>query len=360
MAQTNACKVLFMASASSESIQMAIGHAGAIDALVDTMKEFHDDSIVLEGCLLALSNICIPEENLVYAVEGEMIELTVNAMSQNVENCGLQEHGCSVLANLAVHGDARPKITDCGGCDAVGGSMVVYPMDVAVQSQALVALRNLCVKDDENKVRLANAGAIDVVIQAMQHHRDDAQIQSRGSWVLGIIGSNEDNKLYIGENGGLDVIVRSMWVHAQDMVVQEKACRALWTLSVPPQNRHTMVEVDGIAAIIAAMQNHAENPIIQERGCGTMCNLAANDDKFKVQIVDEGALEVIVMAMVLHGEDDNINERAVALLHKLCMVPENISCMVAANVSPMMAVVADSFPECQEKASYVLTQLQEA
>ena len=43
MAQTNACKVLFIASAASESLQTAIGNAGGIEALVDAMKEFDDD-----------------------------------------------------------------------------------------------------------------------------------------------------------------------------------------------------------------------------------------------------------------------------------------------------------------------------
>jgi len=357
MAQTNACKVLFIASASGEDLQIAIGHAGGIEALVDAMREFDDDVIVLEGCLLALSNLCIPEENLNYALEGELIELAVNAMSKNVENCGLQEHGCAVLANLAVQMEAQRRIRNCGGCDTVVVSMVVNPMDIGVQCQALVALRNLCVRDEENKVVLANAGAIDVVIQAMQNHRDDATIQGAGSWVLGIIGMNEDNKIYIGEHGGAQVIVRSMWVHADDTGVQEKACRALWTLSVHPQNRFTILEVDAIPAIVAAMQNHAAEPNIQERGCGVLCNMAANDDELKIQIVEDGALDVIVMAMVLHGENEMIQERAVALLCKLC-IPENIERMVNSNVSPMMAVVAVNFPELQEKASYVLTQLQ--
>ena len=49
MAQTNACKVLFIASATSEELQIAIGEAGGIAALVDAMKEFGDDTIVLEG-----------------------------------------------------------------------------------------------------------------------------------------------------------------------------------------------------------------------------------------------------------------------------------------------------------------------
>eukprot|EP00571_Detonula_confervacea_P008566 CAMPEP_0172315142 /NCGR_PEP_ID=MMETSP1058-20130122/24199_1 /TAXON_ID=83371 /ORGANISM="Detonula confervacea, Strain CCMP 353" /LENGTH=686 /DNA_ID=CAMNT_0013029155 /DNA_START=30 /DNA_END=2090 /DNA_ORIENTATION=+ len=360
MAQTNACKVLFIASASGEDLQMAIGNAGGFEALVDAMKEFESDVIVVEGCLLALSNLCIPEENILsYALPGELIELTVNAMSQNVENCGLQEHGCAILANLAMHDDARGRIRDCGGCDTVVVSMVVNPMDGGVQQQALVALRNLCVQDDENKVLLANAGAIDVVIQAMLNHRDDVQIQFRGSWVLGIIGVNEDNKLYIGENGGVDVIVRSMFVYPNDLGIQEKACRALWTLSVNHQNRYSIVKAEAIPAIVVAMQKHASVPEIQERGCGVLCNLVANDDNIKIQIVDEGALDVIVMAMVLHGENEKIQERAVALLYKLC-IPENVSRMINANVSPMMAVVAETFPDCEEKASYVLTQLEES
>ena len=122
-------------------------------------------------------------------------------------------------------------------------------------------------------------------------------------------------------------------------------------------NRDSIMEVDAIPAIIAAMKNHASEPDIQERGCGVLCNLVSNDDDIKVQVVDEGALEAVVMAMVLHGENSNVQEWAVNILYKLC-IPENIGKMVEANVSPMMAVVAESFPDCRKKATYVLNQLQ--
>ena len=88
MAQTNACKVLFLAAASGDKpLQIAIGFAGGVEGAVDAMKEFEDDDIVMEGCLLALSNLCIPEENVQYALEGELIELAAAAMAKNVENC---------------------------------------------------------------------------------------------------------------------------------------------------------------------------------------------------------------------------------------------------------------------------------
>ncbi|KAL3794129.1 hypothetical protein HJC23_012836 [Cyclotella cryptica] len=354
MAQTNACKVLFLAGAAGEEQhQVAMGSAGAVEALGDAMREFEDDMIVLEGCLLALSNLCIPEENLSYFLEANLIKMTVEIMGRSVENCGLQEHGCAVLANLALHHKARRRIREAGGCDTIVVSMVVNPMDVELQSQALVALRNLCAKDEENRILLACAGAIDAVIGAMQCHRNDAKIQGLGSWVLSILGSNNDNKLYIGENGGIDVIVRSMWVHPDDAGVQEKALRALWTLSVEKALRWPIVEVNSIAAVVAAMQTHPEDASVQEKGCGVLTNLAATTTKLKVQIVQEGALDVAVMAMVLHGDNEVLNERAVSLIKKLC-VSDNVEAMMAANVSPMMTMVSETFASCQEKAKLIL------
>lgn len=356
MAQTAACKVLFIASSYGEALQIAMADAGCIEALVDAMHDFEDDIVVLEGCLLALSNLLLPENNVGYALDVKLVELTVNAMSKNVDVSGLQEHGCAVLANLAVHERARGLIRDCGGCDAIVVSMVVNPMDVGVQSQALVAVRNLCVKNEESRVLLAKFGVIDVIIQVMRDHKDDPIVQASGSWTLSIIGVNEDNRAYMGENSGIDVVVQSMRNHANDLVVLEKACRALWTISVHPRNKSPMVDAGAIHVIVDTMRSHVSHHSIQERGCGILCNMAANNDSVKVQVVNVGALEVIVMAMVLHGENETVQERAVALLHTLC-IPENIKSMVDANVSPMMAI-ATSIPKCEQKASYVLTQLE--
>jgi hypothetical protein len=302
--------------------------------------------------------LCIPEENLNAIFQGNLIEAVVGVMSTSVENCGLQEHGCAVLANLALHDRARRHIRDAGGCDTIVVSMVVNPMDVEVQSQALVALRNLCAKDEENRVLFANAGAIDAVIGAMQCHRNDSRIQERGSWVLSILGANDDNKLYIGENGGIDVIVRSMCVHPDDAGVQEKALRALWTLSVEKELRWPIVEVNTISATVAAMQAHSDDAAVQEKGCGILTNLAATSTKLKIQIVKEGLLEVAVMAMVLHGENEILTERAVSLIKKLC-ITENVDAMMMANIAPMMTMVAETFPSCREKAIMILNFLGE-
>lgn len=356
-AQTGACKVLFVASVDNYENQLAIADAGGIDAIADAMIEFADDDVVLEGALLALSNVCVPRENVRNILDANLIELTVGAMNGSVENCGVQEHGAAVMANLAAHDEARDRITESGGCNAIVVSMVVNPNDVAVQIQALHAISNLCVSDDDKKINLADAGGIDAVIGAMQYHRDDPHIQEYGSWALSVLGMNEDNKSYIGREGGADVIVRSMWVHPDNPEVQERGCRALWTLSVDPANKKTMVDTGAISAVVSAMSNHADDCSIQEKGCGVLANLAANDDNLKVRIVEEEALDVVVMGMVLHGENELLQHRACSLLRKLC-IPQNVEPMIVSNISALLVVMVDNFPDLSEKAQFVLDQLE--
>jgi len=106
------------------------------------------------------------------------------------------------------------------------------------------------------------------------------------------------------------------------------------------------------------MLAHSEDAAVQEKACGILTNLAATSTKLKVQIVKEGALEATVMAMVLHGENLVLTERAVSLIKKLC-ISDNTEAMMRENISPMMTVVAETFPSCREKANMILNFLGE-
>lgn len=48
--------------------------------------------------------------------------------------------------------------------------------------------------------------------------------------------------------------------------------------------------------MVWSIRHYASEATIQIRGCGV--HMAANDENIKIQILDDGALEVVVMAMV--------------------------------------------------------------
>jgi hypothetical protein len=360
MAQVNACKVIFIACMNGENEQLAIAKAGAMKSLQNAIKTFSDDPIVLEGCLLALSNLCVVEENIAYMLDGDLIEQVINTMNEHVDNGGLQEHGCAVLALLARNDEARKRISNGGGFDTIVISMVVNPDDVEVQGQALTAVRAFCEIDDESAVLLAKSGAIDAVLEAMKAYPDLHQMQEIGRDALRFLGINEENNRLVGENGAAcEVVIKSMWSHSEDVAVQEEAIEALTVLSEHPNNIRVILEAGGIAAVLAAMQTHASVPDIQIKGCAMLSNLASDDDITKVKIVDEDVLHVVVMAMVLHSDNKEIQERAVILLRKLC-IKENMQRMITANVSPVITVAAEILPSCIEETSYIVAQLENA
>jgi hypothetical protein len=359
MAQVNACKVIFIACLNGENEQLAIAKAGVTVSLQNAIKSFSDDPIVLEGCLLALSSLCVATENIACLLEGDLIDQVINLMNLYVDNCGLQEHGCAILGLLARNDEARRRICNGGGFDTIVISMVVNPDDVEVQGQALTAVRAFCEIDDESKILLANSGAIDAVLDAMKAHPDLHQIQEIGCDVLSFLGMNDDNNRLMGENGTCDVVIKSMWSHSDNVAVQEKAIEALTVLSEHQNNIPVILQAGGIAAVLSAMQTHASISDIQILGCAILSNFASDDDLTKVKIVNDDALDIIVMAMVLHSDNKEIQERAVILLRKLC-IKENMQRMIAANVSPVITVAAETLPSCFEETSYIVAQLENA
>ena len=325
MAQVNACKVIFIACLNGDNEQLAIAKAGATKSLHNAMKTFSEDTIVLEGCLLAMRNLCPAEENISYMLDGDLIHEIFATMNVHVDNAGLQEHGCAILGLLARSEEARKIIGSCGGFDTIVISTAVNPDDVEVQLQALNAVRAFCAIDDECKVLLTKSGAIDAVLEAMKNHPELHEVQEIGCAALSVLGIDDANRI-------CEIVVRSMWSHSDDVAVQEKAIEALTVFSEHPSNIPVILEAGGIEAVLAAMQTHASISDIQIKGCAILSNFAF-DDSTKVKIVDKDALDILVMAMVLHSDNEEIQKRSVILLRKLC-IKENVERMIAANVSP--------------------------
>eukprot|EP00985_Skeletonema_marinoi_P016436 scaffold8842_cov130-Skeletonema_marinoi.AAC.1 len=189
----------------------------------------------------------------------------------------------------------------------------------------------------------------------MKAHPDLNRVHEIGCDVIRLLslGRNDDNYRLLGENGAYTVVVRSMWSHSQNIAIQERAVEALAVLSEHSNNVPVILDAGGIEAVLAAMHTFAESPHVQIKGCAMLSNFASAVDSIKVKIVDEGALDVIVMAMVLHSDNEEIQVRAVILLRKLC-IKENVQRMITANISPVITVVEETLGDkLHEETSYI-------
>jgi len=328
--------------------------AGILDSILPVMEANIEDAGFQEQAISALSNLSAAKDNFKLLLERDVLNCIINAMNQHTGNMNVQIKACTAITNLASHGcKLKANAMDSGAGEAVVIAMVMNPNDINFLAKALRALRNLTANSDENRAEVANAGGVDSVISAMQVHRDEAEIQEESVWTLANLATINESKEVIGDCGGIDVIVRTLWVHSEHHGCLEKALRALFNLSTDEHNAAIAIEVGGIPAIVSCMQGNELTAEVQEMGLAVLYNLAAQSDENKMRIVDEEALDAIVLSMVLHPDDAMVNERACLLLKILC-IPDNYKPMLAANIIELVSVAGGKFPECKDSQDYII------
>ena len=88
--------------------------------------------------------------------------------------------GVLVLWNLSVNADNQVKIAAAGGIESILNAMKQYAQHESVQKQGCGALWNLAANAD-NKVKIAAAGGIESILNAMKQHAQHESVQ-KGVW----------------------------------------------------------------------------------------------------------------------------------------------------------------------------------
>ena len=398
------CRAILNLSSSRAQVQNIFIQAGAPDVIRQAMKRYlKRGEEFLEQAIATLSILSfnhLSADSLVGKGE-DAIEAIVTAMGYYPGHTGIQRKGCEALATLATHGDSirRLRIMDKEAGNAiVFNAMAMHSEDFVVQKWALSAVRNLCLDCEENQTEFLELGVVDPILTAMKKHRIVAGLQEAGAGAISILaGNNVETKKVIEENGGIVLILRAILDHSN---VSKERCsyvRGLMTLALDsyngnnPESRTSKdnIKASGVIdavlnaidapqeeskrsklslaidAVIIAMETHEDNSAVQEIGCAVLCGLAdliddditTNADQTKMDIVDEGALDAINMAMVLHKHDAHVQERACMLL--LCLaIEENYAAILAAIGTHLLEDAAKDFPgRCQELANKLIQML---
>mmetsp|Transcript_10235 Transcript_10235/g.14920 ORF Transcript_10235/g.14920 Transcript_10235/m.14920 type:complete len:237 (+) Transcript_10235:1-711(+) len=229
--------------------------------------------------------------------------------------------------------------------------------DVKFVKLALNAIRALARDSPENKQSIAESGAIDSIVSAMQKHRDDPMIQAAAAWTLGEIALSPDPAVLVAESGGIDVIARAIYVHAGSKSVIKRSCSALDSLSVPNVNRALMVEIGVLAAIVHTMHHNPDIVSVQKQCYRVLSTLAEKRlDVIKKKIVDHEALDSIAMTMVINGENEELQKIACILLCNLAC-DATFESLLAAGAPELMKAAAGRFSVCRESADYMMMML---
>ncbi|KAG5124792.1 hypothetical protein JHK82_031529 [Glycine max] len=277
------------------------------------------------------------------AIETQVRNLVEGLKSSDVDT---QKEATAELRLLAKHNmDNRIAIANCGAINVLVD--LLQSTDTTIQENAVTALLNLSINDN-NKTAIANAGAIEPLIHVLKTGSPEAKENSAATlFSLSVI---EENKIFIGRSGAIGPLVELLGSGTPRG--KKDAATALFNLSIFHENKNWIVQAGAVRHLVDLMDPAAG---MVDKAVAVLANLATIPEG-RNAIGDEGGIPVLVEVVEL-GSARGKENAAAALLH-LCLHSTKFLGKVLQQgaVPPLVALSQSGTPRAKEKAQALLNQ----
>lgn len=273
------------------------------------------------------------------------IEAQVRKLIEDLNNSSIDTQRDAVyeLRLLAKHNmDNRMVIANCGAISLLVN--LLYSEDAKIQEHAVTALLNLSINDN-NKTAIANAEAIGPLIHVLETGSPEAKENSAATlFSLSVI---EDNKIRIGRSGAIGPLVDLLGNGTPRG--KKDAATALFNLSIYHENKARIVQAGAVRHLVELMDPAAG---MVDKAVAVLANLATIPEG-RAAIGQENGIPVLVEVVELGSARGK--ENAAAALLQLCTNSNRFCNMVLQEgaVPPLVALSQSGTPRAKEKVLLV-------
>ncbi|KAE8713372.1 protease Do-like 7-like [Hibiscus syriacus] len=236
-------------------------------------------------------------------------------------------------------------------------SMIRVDSPESHHESVLLALLNLAVKDEKNKISIVEAGALEAIIRFLQS--DNLNIQGTATAALLTLSASVNNKPIIGSSGAIPLLVQIL----RHGTTQEKvdAVMALSNLSTHADNLTVIKETSPIPAIVRLLKASKKSSKTAEKCCSVIESLVGFDEGRTILAAEDGGILAVVE--VLENGTLQGREHAVGALLTIC---ESDRCkyrepILREGVIPgVLELTVQGTPKSQTKAKTLLRLLRES
>mmetsp|Transcript_31715 Transcript_31715/g.87591 ORF Transcript_31715/g.87591 Transcript_31715/m.87591 type:complete len:534 (+) Transcript_31715:125-1726(+) len=306
--------------------QQEIYHTGGFKTVVQAMTAFPDDPTTQHyAARLIAETSSIPEHAQEWH-DARAVEPIVRNLEAFQQDPRVQQHCTRALGALAQNPTHRDNVVKAGGMQALVNSMRYFPQDVHVNKHALEALRPLA---QSHAGEMIQAGVAPAVIQALQSHRNDAQVAVSGLSTLAELAGHRDCREQLHSASTVPVILTTMQAFANSSVVQECGLRCLATLAEGSTDAQNLIfQAQGVPMVLHAIQQATSSGAKGEtatnliaEGLNLVANLSANPE-CRSHIAQTGGVESALGAMREHPQCAPIQAHSMRVLAGLGSMTE--------------------------------------
>lgn len=159
-----------------------------------------------------------------------------------------------------------------------------FPDKAIIQHKGCVALESICRAQHGNVTQVQAAGAVPVLLAALERHRRVRAVQHAGLGAIACLSKVAKNQIF--DLGGIATILGSMSKFKRDPTVQVSGAMALAALCLSSStNRRSVSRYGGIPLLIQALEKHHARADVLIAASETLALLAEADAELRKQIV---------------------------------------------------------------------------
>ncbi|KAJ6707414.1 U BOX DOMAIN-CONTAINING [Salix viminalis] len=227
---------------------------------------------------------------------------------------------------------------------------------VELNESALLALLNLAVKDEKNKISIVEAGALEPIISFLQSQNSILQEYATASLLT--LSASTINKPVIGACGAIPLLVEIL--RNGNAQAKVDSVKALSNLSTHSDNLDIILKTNPIPAIASLLKTCKKSSKTAEKCCALIESLAGFDEGRIALTSEEGGILAVIE--VLENGCLQSREHAVGALLTLC---QSDRCkyrepILREGVIPgLLELTVQGTPKSQSKAQTLLRLLRD-
>jgi len=287
-----------------------IKYCGGLDVVLSAMKTHKTKSAVqYEGCkMIAL---------LAWAEDNETIERkgganVLLAVLESGPTPKVSAAALEALVNLSTTPSIRNMIIDKNGLNAVIAVVEKSPANVNVQIEGCELILNLAsCGDKSNATKIAAAGAIPLVIDAMRNHENDETIIKTCCEALQNLSVTGTARNEITKAGGIPIILDLLEREVEEM--QGDILDLLRNLTLGNAVQSEVISNGGVEKVLGFMREFPFNLLLLEKACTVLSILTASKEGCDL-FLNERGVDLVLDAMREGMKSESLQEEACLLL----------------------------------------------
>jgi hypothetical protein len=286
----------------------------------------------------AVRNLAIGSDYEVALGKAGACEAVTAAMKRHANDAAVALQSCNAVINLAVNVDNAAMLGEAGACEAVTAAMMRHADDAAVAQHCCWAVANLAAGLSANKARLGKAGACTAVVKALAMHGSSMPVEMAKQALNAVtwLAATKPNRGRLGAAGACALVVAAMREHISEVTVAAAGVNAVLALATDSsKNCQKLLAAGALGALqsaMAALSDDAPRMHSVERAIIQLATNAASSDKLRAA----GAYKVIVTAISEHLDDVWFIQSAVRAVAALAACKANRPELRRAGASAML------------------------